>query len=175
MRRAHYEIFWYNHHWLVVFWGCLLFHGPVFKYWFALPGALYATERLLRVLRSRRVVYLRKVNWIPPYVGAGTPRLSGKVTRPRTRSVLELQLEPSRHADLAFTEGMFVSVCCPSVVCPRGARPAWRMAARVNAPARQWHPLSISSASGDLERHGFVSLHIKVRGAPHASTRQGAD
>ena len=68
VRRAKYEVFWWNHHFFVLFYVAQIFHGPRFLYWTILPILLYILERILRVRRGRRKVYVKSVKWIDPYV-----------------------------------------------------------------------------------------------------------
>eukprot|EP00161_Ancyromonas_sigmoides_P008967 TRINITY_DN2228_c1_g2_i1.p1 TRINITY_DN2228_c1_g2~~TRINITY_DN2228_c1_g2_i1.p1 ORF type:complete len:707 (-),score=161.82 TRINITY_DN2228_c1_g2_i1:355-2475(-) len=68
VRRANFEVFWYSHHLFVLFWGLQLFHGaggllepPSFWKWFVGPGSLYALERFVRFMRSRRDIIVSSV------------------------------------------------------------------------------------------------------------------
>eukprot|EP00499_Haloplacidia_sp_CaronLabIsolate_P010486 CAMPEP_0196776414 /NCGR_PEP_ID=MMETSP1104-20130614/4613_1 /TAXON_ID=33652 /ORGANISM="Cafeteria sp., Strain Caron Lab Isolate" /LENGTH=852 /DNA_ID=CAMNT_0042146585 /DNA_START=20 /DNA_END=2578 /DNA_ORIENTATION=- len=122
VRRAHYEIFWFNHHWFIVFWLCLYPHGPAWWIWFMLPGLLYLAERIFRVRRGNQTIYIRTVKWIPP--------------------VMEIQIQPDQQ--FRFKEGMYVYLNCPHI------------------SANEWHPFTLSSSAGDLERDKYISVHIKV-------------
>ncbi len=54
---------------------------------------LYAMERLWRVKRSQRTIYLKTIKWIPP--------------------VLELNFCPKYKEDLDFVEGQYLYLNCP--------------------------------------------------------------
>ena len=93
VKHAQYEIFWFAHHFFVVFYVCMIFHGPVFVYWVIVPVVLYVLERIWRIKRSQRTVYLKTIKWIPP--------------------VLELQFCPKHKEDLDFVEGQYLYLNCP--------------------------------------------------------------
>ena len=93
VKHAQYEIFWVAHHFFVVFYVCLIFHGPVFVYWVIVPVVLYVLERIWRVKRAQRTVYLKTIKWIPP--------------------VLELNFCPKYKEDLDFVEGQYLYLNCP--------------------------------------------------------------
>jgi hypothetical protein len=93
VKHAQYEIFWLSHHFFIVFYAGLIFHGPVFVYWVILPVVLYVGERLWRIKRSQRPVYLKTIKWIAP--------------------VLELRFCPKFKDDIDFVEGQYVYLNCP--------------------------------------------------------------
>ena len=93
VKHAQYEIFWVAHHFFVLFYVCLVFHGPVFLYWCIVPMVLYVCERVWRVKRGGRVVYLKTLKWVPP--------------------VLELDFCPKFKEDLNFVEGQYLYLNCP--------------------------------------------------------------
>lgn len=43
------QIFYWTHLLYVPFWLLLLFHGPNFWKWFAIPGTVYISERIMRL------------------------------------------------------------------------------------------------------------------------------
>lgn len=95
-RHADYEIFWFAHNaGFVVFYVCLIFHGPVFIYWAGLPLLLYVVERLMRIRRGNRTVYLKTVRWIDP--------------------VLALEFCPKYKDEFTFTEGQYLYLNCPAI------------------------------------------------------------
>jgi hypothetical protein len=93
VKHAQYEIFWFAHHFFIVFYVCMVFHGPVFVYWVILPVVLYVLERVWRIKRSQRTIYLKSIKWIPP--------------------VLELNFCPKYKEDLDFVEGQYIYLNCP--------------------------------------------------------------
>jgi len=72
-KMGQFEIFWYNHHFFITFFGFLLSHGHYgyqsnFWRWFLLPGALYLLERILRLYRAYQPVALLSVTVMKPNV-----------------------------------------------------------------------------------------------------------
>ena len=61
VRYAHYEIFFSAHHWFVVYFICLLMHGPIYWKWAAVPLCLYLWERVMQETRGDRPYYVNKV------------------------------------------------------------------------------------------------------------------
>ena len=106
VKHAQYEIFWFSHHFFVLFYVSLIFHGPVFLYFTIVPIILYIGERLWRIKRSARPIYLKTIKWIAP--------------------VLELDFCPKNKDDLNFIEGQYLYINCPYLsineVCFRRAR-----------------------------------------------------
>jgi hypothetical protein len=66
IRHVKFEIFFFCHQWLIVFFLALLLHGPVFFYWAIIPFLLYCYERSLQWNRGNNPFVLVKVEWIPP-------------------------------------------------------------------------------------------------------------
>jgi hypothetical protein len=66
VRHAKFEIFFNSHHFFVVFYGVLFFHGPVVVYWMIVPVLLYIIERYLQTRRGNQPYVVTKVEWIPP-------------------------------------------------------------------------------------------------------------
>eukprot|EP00924_Labyrinthula_sp_SR-Ha-C_P006233 augustus_masked-scaffold_31-processed-gene-0.36-mRNA-1 protein AED:1.00 eAED:1.00 QI:0/-1/0/0/-1/1/1/0/1037 len=62
-----------------------------------------------------------------------------------TKPVLNINFTPDRIEKFDFREGQYCYILAPQV------------------NNYQWHPFSISSCKGDLERFGYVSLHIRVQ------------
>lgn len=59
IRRFYFELFWYVHHLFLIFYAMLVVHGlnelleqATFWMWLIGPGVLYATERLIRIIRG---------------------------------------------------------------------------------------------------------------------------
>lgn len=95
VRHAKFEIFFFNHQWLIVFFLALLLHGPVFFYWALLPFSLYLYERYLEMNRGARKMLLVKVEWIEP--------------------VLAIYFKPAFKDDFKFTEGQYLNMNCPHI------------------------------------------------------------
>lgn len=93
VRRASYNLFWNNHHWFILFFGCLLVHGWVFWEWFLVPAVLYCGERVYRHRRGGTPWMVRKVKWRPP--------------------VLEVQFFPEARSQFKFKEGQYLYMNCP--------------------------------------------------------------
>ena len=151
VRRAKYEVFWWNHHFFVLFYVAQIFHGPRFLYWTVLPILLYILERILRVRRGRRKVYVKSVKWIDPYVAHCTRRgMRTHLCLPWLdavcrASVMCLELMPANRAEFKFVEGQYIYLNCPYI------------------SPNEWHPFTISSAAGDLDFDDHVlTVHIRV-------------
>jgi len=95
VRRSAYWLFWACHHAFAVFYVCLLFHGPVAIWWCGVPLLLYAAERLWRVARGQKVVFLRAVRWLDP--------------------VLALEFAPEDRDAFQFVEGQYLYLSVPAV------------------------------------------------------------
>lgn len=95
VKHASYEIFWKSHHGFVVFYITMLFHGPVFVYWCIGPMIMYALERIWRVQRGNRRMFLRSVKYIEP--------------------VLCLEVEPEFKHLFAMTEGQYCYINVPCI------------------------------------------------------------
>jgi len=73
VKRGQFEIFWYNHHFFVLFFVMLIIHGKGgfsknFWKWFVGPGSLYVLERLLRIYRASQPVVVLSVTNMKPCV-----------------------------------------------------------------------------------------------------------
>jgi hypothetical protein len=95
VRRAHYEIFFSAHHWFVVYFACLLMHGPVYWKWAFVPLSLYLIERVMQERRGDRPYYVNKVEWIDP--------------------VMAIQFRPVYKQDFVFKEGQYLYLNCPYI------------------------------------------------------------
>ena len=120
VKHAKFEIFFFNHQWLIVFFLALLIHGPVFYYWAIMPFVLYLYERYLRINRGGKPMLLVQVEWIEP--------------------VLAIYFKPAFKDDFKFTEGQYLLMNCPHIA------------------KNEWHPFTISSASGDMENSARIHL-----------------
>ena len=56
----------------VVFWAVLIMHGPIFWYFFIVPGIIYIIERIVNCkpvkLARQGKVYVKEVNLLPSKV-----------------------------------------------------------------------------------------------------------
>lgn len=95
VRHAKFEIFFFNHQWLIVFFLALLLHGPVFFYWAIIPFVLYLYERKLEWSRGNQPMLLVKVEWIEP--------------------VLAIYFKPALKGGFKFTEGQYLLLNCPHI------------------------------------------------------------
>lgn len=95
VKHAQYEIFWFSHNMFALFYIAQVFHGPVFVYWTIVPMIGYVLERIWRVQRGSRKIYLRAVKWIDP--------------------VLCLEWVPHDRDDMQFVEGQYVYLNAPTL------------------------------------------------------------
>lgn len=95
VRRASFEIFFYNHHWFVVFYLAMFLHGPVFIYWTGIPVLLYLLECFMASNRGNRPFLITKVEWIPP--------------------VMEIRFRPVFKEHFMFKEGQYLYLNCPHI------------------------------------------------------------
>eukprot|EP00457_Paulinella_chromatophora_P002090 gb/GEZN01002094.1/.p1 GENE.gb/GEZN01002094.1/~~gb/GEZN01002094.1/.p1 ORF type:complete len:821 (+),score=43.14 gb/GEZN01002094.1/:95-2557(+) len=63
VKNTQFELFWYNHHWFLLFYGALLSHGLMgyqsnFWKWFIVPALMYMCERYMRSYRARQPIIL---------------------------------------------------------------------------------------------------------------------
>ena len=66
VKRAHFEIFWFAHHFFLLYYFMLLLHGPSFYLWSVGPLTAYAYERYRRVQKGATPFLVVRVEWIPP-------------------------------------------------------------------------------------------------------------
>jgi hypothetical protein len=95
IRHASFEIFFFAHHMFILFYVCLLFHGPVFLWWGMIPIGLYIWERRLQQDRGKKKWFVNIANWIDP--------------------VLELQIRPENKEDFIHKEGEYLFLNCPAI------------------------------------------------------------
>lgn len=95
IRKVNYELFYYSHHWFILFFVAMFIHGPVFIYWCCVPLTLYIIERILQANRGHKPYEVIKVEWISP--------------------VLALYFKPMYKEDFNFKEGQYVYINCPAV------------------------------------------------------------
>jgi NADPH oxidase 2 len=92
VRRRYHNAFFFTHHLFIVFFACLLAHGPRFWYYFLAPGLLYVTERLLREFRGRKMATI--------VIGV----------RQHPSDVIELRLQRKR---FKYKPGQYLFLNCP--------------------------------------------------------------
>jgi len=73
VKRGQFEIFWYNHHWFVLFFIMIFVHGhngigPNYWKYIVGPGSLYLFERMLRIYRASQKVVVLSVTLMKPNV-----------------------------------------------------------------------------------------------------------
>jgi len=139
LKRFHwkkFELFWYTHHFFVIFFIFFSFHGSFcliqpdrqpkcanagafWKYWIA-SGTIYLFERVLREWRSRQCTYISKVVLHPS-------------------QVVEVQIKKNR---FRYKAGQYIFVNCPEV------------------SLFQWHPFTLTSAPEE----DCLSIHVRVVG-----------
>lgn len=92
VKRSSYEIFWYSHHFFVLFFFALLAHGPDFWAWCLVPVLMYVVDRVYRLFVGNQPFYLRRVLYIPP--------------------VMQLSFFPSSGNSFTFREGQYLYLLC---------------------------------------------------------------
>lgn len=95
VKNAKYEIFFKSHHFFAVFFIALLFHGPKFLYWGAIPILLYVLEKIMQTRRGNLPFIVTKVEWIKP--------------------VMAVYFRPVFKDDFKFTEGQYMYLQCPHI------------------------------------------------------------
>ena len=125
VKHANFEIFFYNHHWFIVFFLMLFIHGPVFFYWSCVPVILYIIERYMQTQRGSKPFVVTRVEWIPP--------------------VMAIQFRPVIRGGFVFKEGQYLYLNCPYI------------------SKSEWHPFTISSASGDLDNGPRILMETGER------------
>jgi len=150
VKRSHYETFWYSHHFFILWFGFLLFHGPVWRFW-CLPALVpYVIDRLIRVFyRGRTPVALQNVF----FWGAN----------PAKPDVFTLQFDNTvsgktgrKYVD--YMEGHYLYVRCPAV---EGS---------FSGLLKEWHPFTISSCPDE----NVLEINIRVLPSPHSWTNKVA-
>ncbi|ELU05066.1 hypothetical protein CAPTEDRAFT_147607, partial [Capitella teleta] len=71
-RTGHFQIFYWSHVLYLAFWALLIMHGPMFWYFFILPGILFVIEKIysLKIVKIARHghMYVTEVNLLPSKV-----------------------------------------------------------------------------------------------------------
>eukprot|EP00163_Fabomonas_tropica_P025137 TRINITY_DN4330_c1_g1_i1.p1 TRINITY_DN4330_c1_g1~~TRINITY_DN4330_c1_g1_i1.p1 ORF type:complete len:624 (+),score=177.33 TRINITY_DN4330_c1_g1_i1:335-2206(+) len=100
VRRTNFEVFWYSHHFFILFYAALIPHGmaalfgePLFWKFTVGPLTLYAFERLLRFYRGRKTTVVDKV-------------------RKHPSGVIEVQYRPK---GFKYKAGQYVFLSCPYI------------------------------------------------------------
>jgi predicted ferric reductase len=95
VRRADFQLFWWNHHMFIIFFGCLFAHSTdqrVFLKFGALPILAYIYERISRTQRGNKPVLVQRIKYIHP--------------------VMEIRFAP-QDPQFEFKEGQYVFLNCP--------------------------------------------------------------
>jgi len=97
VRRNCFRLFWVSHHWFLVFFLFLLFHGPVFIFWSVIPIGLFAVERLFRFVAAERATgfAVKELKWLDP--------------------VLAVYFCPRLKDQFKFKEGQYLYLCVPAI------------------------------------------------------------
>ena len=100
VRRDCFNCFWFSHHLFIVFWGCLLYHGPVFYIWSGIPLTAYFWSRYKRDQEVDCHVILQEMVLEPPDVVKITMRNE----------------ETDRRFDMwPYESGQYVRINCPFI------------------------------------------------------------
>ena len=147
-----YNIFLGSHHFFALFFGALLFHGPEFWMWGAVPLLMYVFERVLKARGDANRFLLLSVRFIDKKAeiealeGQGGAAAAAKLKQLKAiTEVMELRWRPEYPERWPFRAGTYVDLQVPYL-------------------GEEWHPFTISSSPGDLEKSGYVTLHIRVMG-----------
>jgi hypothetical protein len=66
------QVFYWTHVLYLPFWVLLILHGPMFYYFFALPGVIFIIEKIysLKIVKIARHghIYIQEVNLLPSKV-----------------------------------------------------------------------------------------------------------
>jgi NADPH oxidase len=138
VRRARYELFWAMHHLYVPFTAINIIHGPIFFWFFVVPGALYLGERLIRMWRGSRPTTLFKARAHGGHAGAEALTTGGWQTCALPSSTYSLYM--TKQFD--YLPGQYVFLNCPYL------------------SLNEWHPFTITSSPDEK----YLSVHIRVAG-----------
>ena len=147
VKRAHYETFWYSHHFFVLYFAALLLHGPVFYLWALFTVLPYAVDRLVRVFYrgGRRIALARVYFW-------GKPDRPDVITLQFDNAFNERGVKP-----VSYMEGHYLYLCCPAVETS-------------SVGLQEWHPFTISSAPDEP----VLEVNVRVMPSPYAWTNKVA-
>jgi len=98
LKRANFEIYFFAHHFFILFYAAMLLHGPTFYYWSLVPIALYACERYSRNARGAKPMVVSRVEWIAPVL-----------------AIHFCPLEDKGNFSHKLHEGMYVFLNCPHI------------------------------------------------------------
>ena len=147
MKRSHYETFWNTHHFFVLFFTALLFHGSVWWMWAALPLGLYVFDRVVVriLLRGRTPIALARVYFW------GKPGKPDVITLQFDNAVDDKGLKP-----VEYMEGHYLYLCCPAVETSK-----WNQ-------FEEYHPFTISSAPDEP----VLEVNIRIMPSSYAWTNK---
>jgi len=152
VKRAHYETFWNSHHWFIIFFTALFFHGSVFWQWALATTVPYAIDRLVvRIIcRGTKPFALARVFFW------GKPGKPDVVTLQFENGLSDKGAKP-----MNYMEGHYLYLQCPHVESGVGLQKV----------LKQWHPFTISSAPDEP----VLEVNIRVNPSPHCWTNQMAN
>ena len=180
VKRAHYETFWNTHHWFVVFFAALGFHGSVFYQWALATVLPYAVDRFIFRIYCRgnkpfallRVYFWRtkkkKKKGDRDTEDELGPDGRRKKKLPQVPDVVTLQFEngisDKGGRPMRYMEGHYLYLQCPHI---EGRRNGVTLN---NTLLKQWHPFTISSAPDEP----ILEVNIRVVPSKHSWTYQMA-
>ena len=146
-RSAHYETFWYSHHFFVVWFLALILHGPVWKWWCLPALGPYVIDRLARVFYrgNKRMALARVYFW-------GKGDKVDVVTLQFVNAFNDKNQKP-----VTYMEGHYLYLCCPAVEA------GFKL-------FQEWHPFTISSAPDEP----MIEVNIRVNPSPYSWTNKVA-
>ena len=150
VKRSHYETFWNSHHFFILFFGALLFHGSVFWIWALWSLFPYAIDRILiRVIwRGNKPFGLAQVFFW---------REKGKALPDVVTLQFENAMSDKGHKTMNYMEGHYLYLNCPHI---EGN----------NRLLKQWHPFTISSAPDEP----VLEVNIRINPSEHSWTNKMA-
>mmetsp|Transcript_2188 Transcript_2188/g.6891 ORF Transcript_2188/g.6891 Transcript_2188/m.6891 type:complete len:553 (-) Transcript_2188:85-1743(-) len=147
MRRPFFNAFYFSHHLFIIFYGCLLAHGPRFWYYFIGPGVLYVLERLLREFRGKKDTVVLAVKSHPS-------------------NVIEIRMQKSR---FSYKPGQYLFLNCPYI-----SRFEWHPFTITSAPEQDFVSVHIRCC-GDWTRGVENLIAPKRRGSLVLNKAYGPD
>ena len=149
VKRSHYETFWFTHHFFIVFFVALYFHGSVFWQWGLITIVPYVIDRV--IIRG----FVRGGKRMP---------LANIFFWGKAPDVVTLQFD-NRPDDrgmraMYYMEGHYLYLQCPTI---DGSDKRLGL-------LKEWHPFTISSAPDEP----VLEVNIRVMPSPHAWTHKMA-
>eukprot|EP00966_Prymnesium_polylepis_P286870 6626039-Prymnesium_polylepis.2 len=149
VKRAHYETFWNTHHFFIIFFTALYFHGSVFWMWGLVTTVPYALDRFfVRIFyRGRKPFALARVYFW------GKPGKPDVVTLQFENGVNDKGSKP-----MQYMEGHYLYLQCPHIE------------SNFNPLLPQWHPFTISSSPDEQ----VLEVNIRITPSEHSWTNRMA-